>query len=163
MRRRMSLTRIGLGVSTLIAIVLVAALAARAYNDDVATTVPGWPDWYGGQSSWPTILLVVVVLGVVCVLLVRSQGGHRSGTPVAIVAGLALVGVVLGMASYWKCHGEKDNPYFWTALMWTASLVKGGIADPQIDGLAAPARLRLHSMSRGWRPSECCSSRCWAW
>ena len=138
MRRRMSLTRIGLGVSTLIAIVLVAALAARAYSDEVASTVPGG-DWYGGRGSWPTILLVVVVLGVVCVLLVRSQGGHRSGTPVAIVAGLALVGVVLGMASYWKCHGEKDNPYFFTALMWTASLVKGGIADPQIDGSGCPS------------------------
>ena len=138
MRRRSTLARIGLVTSTVFAAVLVAALAIRAVNDNVATEWPGWPDWFGAPSSWQTILLVVAALTLACVLLIRSQGGYRAGTPVAIVAGLALVGVLLGMTSYWKCHDDSENPFFFTALMWTASLVKGGIGDPSIGDAGCP-------------------------
>jgi hypothetical protein len=137
-RSRLAPTRLMPVLSALLTVVLVALLAVRARDATAPSGWPRWLEWYGRPSSSVSILLVLVVLAVTCALFIRSQGGHRTGTPVAIVAGLALVCVVLGMASYWNCHDGAENPFFFTALMWTASLVKGAIGDPQIGSVGCP-------------------------
>lgn len=124
--------------SSAVAVVLVAALAVRANHPSVATKFPGWPDWYGRPGSAASILVVIATLVVVCVLFLRSRQVRHTGAPVAIVAGLVVVSVSLGMASYWRCHDDRENAFFFTALTWTASLIKGNIGDPTPNGARCP-------------------------
>ena len=78
--------------------------------------------WFGHPSA--TIVLVAL-----CVLSFRSQSARRSGNvPVAVVAGLAATSAVLGFSSYWSCH-DATHPVFFQPLIWTVSLVKGGVSD----------------------------------
>ncbi|MHC9291255.1 RyR domain-containing protein [Mycobacterium sp. LTG2003] len=135
---KVSPLRTALMVSSALVVVLVAALAVRAHSPSVATKVPGWPDWFGRPGSAISVLFVTAAMVIVCVLFLRAQQVRRTGAPVAIVAGLAVVSVVLGMASYWRCHDERENPFFFTALMWTASLIKGNIGDPSVGGARCP-------------------------
>ena len=140
MQRRFKLIRVGVVVSTLACIVLVATLAWRAVDAEVATKYRYWPDWYAEPSSAWTVLLVLTVVIVTCLLLVRSQGGYRSGTPVAIVAGLALVSVVFSMASYWNCHSKGQKPVLLHRIDMDRVVGEGQrIGDPELNGAACPS------------------------
>ena len=50
----------------------------------------------------------------------------------SIVAGLALISAVLGMATYWRCRDD-THPTFFTPLIWTAKLVKGSGPEHMLD------------------------------
>ena len=45
-----------------------------------------------------------------------------------IVVGLTATSLVLGFSSYWRCINA-NNPTFIAPLLWTVSLVKGGLGD----------------------------------
>jgi hypothetical protein len=121
-----------------IALLAVGYLAVLALNPRLREGL--WPSvqWFGRPGSWPTIAIVSVVLVALGALLFQSHGVQRPGAPVAIVAGLAGMSLVLGLASYWRCH-DATHPWFFTPLMWAADVVKGGIADRAVDGDTCPS------------------------
>ena len=93
--------------------------------------------WFGRPGSWPTIAIVTAVLVALGALLFQSHGVQRPGAPVAVVAGLAFMSLVPGLASYWRCH-DANHSWFFTPLMWAANVVKGAadnaIVYPETDG-----------------------------
>jgi hypothetical protein len=126
-------------VLSVIAAVVVCYLAVLASWPQVRDGLPAGINWFGQPNSAATIAIVVVVLVLVGATLWRSGANRRPGAPVAIVAGLALISAVLGLASYWRCHDD-SNPTFFTPLIWTADLVKGAHADQLLDAGACPAQ-----------------------
>ena len=125
--------RYGLGT---LAAVLIGYLALIAAWPQLRDALPAAVRWFGAPNSAVSIAIVVSVLILLGVSLSRDRG---SGAPVAIVAGLATVTEVLGVASYWRCQDEA-HPDFFPPLLWTAALVKGG--DPVktlAGGSACPA------------------------
>jgi hypothetical protein len=121
-----------------IALLAVGYLAVLVVNPRLREGL--WPvvQWFGRPGSWPTIAIVTVMLMALGALLFRSHGGQRPGAPVAIVAGLAFMSLVLGLASYWRCHDE-NHPWFFTPLMWAANVVKGGTDNRALNGRICPA------------------------
>jgi hypothetical protein len=86
----------------------------------------------------PTLVIVVGVLIAVCVLTFRSEGSHRLvGVSFTVIAALITMSAVLGLSSYWGCH-DANHPAFFTPLMATAQLVKGGIGDYSLSGRTCP-------------------------
>jgi hypothetical protein len=57
---------------------------------------------------------------------------------VAVVAGLAATSAVLGFSSYWSCH-DAEHPVFFQPLLWTVSLVKGGVSDFSLGKRVCPS------------------------
>jgi hypothetical protein len=108
--------------------VLTGYLAVLALWPGVRDHVPAALRWFGEPNSWLTIAIVVAALAALGAMLSRSHGARRPGAPIAIVVGLVLISAGLGAASYWRCHDD-SNPVFFTPLIWTAALVKGG--DPE--------------------------------
>ena len=108
-----------------VAAALLGYLAAIAAWPEIRDALPVSLRWFGAPNSAVTIGVVVVALALVIAVVTRTAGGRRSGAPVAIVAGLAVTTTLLGMASYWRCQDE-SHPDFFTPLLWTASVVKGG-------------------------------------
>ncbi len=107
---------------------MVAYLALRALRPNAK--LPGPLRWFGEPTNWPTIAIVVAVLGLVCLLSYRLRRRRDSATvPVAIVIGLTATSVVLGFSSFWSCDADKKHTPFFAALVATASLVKGGVDD----------------------------------
>ncbi|MGB6205767.1 hypothetical protein [Mycobacterium sp.] len=112
-----------------VALVLLGWLCILAAHPSTADKLPIWLRWFGRTGSATTIAIVSAVLGALCVLSFRSRSARRSGNvPVAVVAGLAATGAVLGFSSYWNCH-DATHPVFFQPLIWTVSLVKGGVSD----------------------------------
>lgn len=94
--------------------------------------------WFGRPNSAVTIAVVSALLVAFAVALARSGGSTRTGAPIAVVAGLALLSAVLGVASYWRCQDD-SHPDFFTPLIWTAELVKGGSPVRDLDSGACPS------------------------
>ena len=128
-----------------LAAALIGYMAAIAAWPQIRDALPEGLRWFGAPNSAVTIGVVVLALALVIVVVTRTAGGRRSGAPVAIVAGLAVTTTILGVASYWRCQDE-SHPDFFTPLLWTAALVKGG--DPTralTDGACpAPMPVALH-------------------
>jgi hypothetical protein len=126
-------------VLSVVAALAICYLAVLASWPQVRDGLPSAVRWFGQPNSATTIAVVIVVLVLLASALWRSGDNRRPGTPVAIVAGLALISAVLGLASYWRCHDD-SNPTFFTPVIWTANLVKGANADRSLDAGACPAQ-----------------------
>jgi hypothetical protein len=127
---RLTLTALAFGV--------VIYLAALAWRPHIRDSLPLWLNWFGRPGSIWTITLTVLLLAAVCVLTYRAHGAHRRGTiPIGVIVVLTAVGAVLGYSSWASCE-DSNHPAFFTALMWTASVVKGGIDDHQINSQLCP-------------------------
>ncbi|BBZ05218.1 hypothetical protein MCHIJ_46550 [Mycolicibacterium chitae] len=132
-----SVVRVGFGA---LAALLIGYLAVIAAWPQVRDAVPAPLNGFGQPNSALSIAVTVAVLAVLGIALNRSRDGHRRGAPVAIVAGLAGISALLGMASYWRCHDD-SHPTFFTPVLWTASVVKGGSPQQSLDTGACPAEL----------------------
>jgi hypothetical protein len=137
MRGAVSISALARAALAGIALLAVGYLAVLALNPRLREGL--WPavQWFGRPGSWPTIAIVTVVLVALGAFLFRSHGLQRPGAPVAIVAGLALMSLALGLVSYWRCHDE-THPWFFTPLMWAAGVVKGGVEDRALNGQTCP-------------------------
>lgn len=122
----------------IIAVLLLGYLVLLALNPAARLAQPEALQWFGGPGSVPTIAVVVAVLVILAGLILHIHGIRETGAPVAVVAALAMISLVLGLASYWDCHDE-THPRFFTALMWTANLVKGGIGEQSISTGRCPS------------------------
>ncbi|WP_245905955.1 hypothetical protein [Mycolicibacterium palauense] len=126
---------------SLLAVAMLGYLGVLAAWPGVSEQVPPGLRWFGAPNSAVTIAIVTAVLVALAIAMsttgVRSGGG-RPGAPVAIVVGLAMISAALGGASYWRCH-DGSNPTFFTPLIWTAGLVKGGSPDHSLDTGACPS------------------------
>jgi hypothetical protein len=123
---------------SVVAGLLVCYLAVLASWPQLRTGLPQALRWFGEPNSAASIAIVVAVLIALGTVVWRSGSDRRPGAPVAIVAGLALIAAVLGLASYWRCHDE-ENPVFFTPVIWTVDLVKGAKADHSLVGGPCPA------------------------
>lgn len=150
MRPAVTRSRLVRWVISAAALGLVAYLSVLAVRPSAARGLPAWLRWFGQPGSWQTIAVVAAVLAALCVLGFRTQRRLGSGNvPITVIAGLAATGAVLGFSSYWNCH-DATHPPFITPLMWTASLVKGGISDMELGGHVCPHPTRPLSRWRGW-------------
>lgn len=121
-----------------VAVTLIAWLCVLARWPDAAGGLPAWLGWFGRPGSLPSVAITVTVLVTLCVLSFRGHGDTRSGSvPAAIVAGLATVGALLGLSSFWECHDD-THPSFFQPLIWTAVLIKGGMTDLSMSGQVCP-------------------------
>ena len=134
--QRSAVARIALSV---VAVVLLGYLTALAASPGLRLHVPPTVQWFGEPGSAMTIAVVTVVLALLGLFIATAQGVRQPGAPVAIVVGLALLSLVLGLASYWRCHDE-THPLLFTPLIWTASLLKGGVSDQSLAGQTCPAQ-----------------------
>jgi hypothetical protein len=136
--------RIAQIVLLVVAVGLIACLALLANHREQTWPrwVPQWLQWLDQGGDWRPILLVTTVIALLCVLTYRLRRNRSSpAAPVMIVAGLTATTVVLGFSSYWRCTNEA-HPTFIAPLLWTASLVKGGIGDVSLQSTRlASARL----------------------
>ena len=122
-----------------VALVLLVGLCILAANPTAADKLPIWLRWLGRPGSATTITIVTAVVVALCVLSFRSQSARRSGNvPVVVVAGLAATGAVLGFSSFWRCH-DATHPVFFQPLIWTVSLVKGGVGDFSLGAHVCPS------------------------
>lgn len=123
-----------------LAIVLVSYLAVLAWHPDLRERIPLGLRWFGRPGSWQTITFVVALLVVVCVLTFVSSGAHRAGNAtLTIVVSLTVTNFVLGLSSYWRCY-DSPRTFFYTPLMWTVGLLKGGIDERSINNKICPAQ-----------------------
>jgi hypothetical protein len=118
---------------------LIACLAALATHRERT-----WPQWVPGQlqwladgGNWIPVVLVAAVIALLCVVTYRLRRNRSSAAaPVMIVAGLTATTLVLGFTSFWRCtddHQAGNHPTLITPLLWTVSLVKGGIGDSSLE------------------------------
>lgn len=122
------------GTSLLLILYLVVLDLAPSIID----ALPPALGWFGRPGSMPTLAIVVTVLIVACVLTFRSDSSHRVvGVSFTVIAALVSMSAVLGLSSYWGCH-DANHPAFFTPLMATASLVKGGTGDFSVGGRTCP-------------------------
>lgn len=138
MRNGVSGSAVARGSLSVVAILLLAYLAVLSLFPDVRDGLPPGLQWFGRPNSALTIGIVVAVLSAVGAMLFRSGRVGRAGAPVAVVAGLALISLVLGLTSYWNCH-DATHPRFFTPLMWTAGVVKGGTGSQSLAAGPCPA------------------------
>ena len=110
----------------------------------LAVVLVGYLVWLAVRhqpASWQTITIVTGILAVVCILSYISRRDRTSPTvPVVIVVGLTATSFLLAFTSYWSCH-DKGHPTFFTTLIWTASLIKGGVDDRSLYGQLCPTTL----------------------
>jgi hypothetical protein len=119
-----------------LAVVLLGYLVLLALRPSAAPS--GRFSGFGRPPSWPAIAIVTGVLAAVCILSYISRGDRTSPTvPVVIVVGLTATSFILGFSSYWSCN-DKQHPTFFTPLMWTVSLIKGGVDDRSLQGSVCP-------------------------
>lgn len=123
---------------TAVGLVFIAYLAVLDARPSVDDSFPAWLGWFGRPGSMPTLAVVVVVLIWASVLNFRS-GSHRVvGVSFTLIAALVPMTALLGLTSYWGCH-DANHPAFFTPLMATASLVKGGTGDFSVGGKTCPS------------------------
>jgi hypothetical protein len=121
-----------------VAVGLVACLAALATHRG-----PTWPrsvprqlQWLANGGDWVPVVVVITVIALLCILTYRLRRNRSSAAaPVMVIAGLTVTTLVLGFGSYWRCSDDHvgDHPTFITPLLWTVSLVKGGIGDTSLE------------------------------
>lgn len=139
MRRSVTTSRPVRWVVSAVSLLLLGYLAVLAAAPSVVDALPTWLGWFGRPGSMPTIAIVVAVLVAVCVLTFHLGGSHRLvGVSFTVIAVLIGMSAVLGLSAYWKCH-DANHPAFFTPLMATAQLVKGGIGDYSLSGHACPS------------------------
>jgi hypothetical protein len=139
MQRTAALSRSLQAVLLTVALLLLGWLCILAANPTAADKLPIWLRWFGRPGSATTVAIVTAVLVALCVMSFRSQSARRSGNvPVVVVAGLAATGAVVGFSSYWRCH-DATHPVFFQPLIWTVSLVKGGVGDFSLGGHVCPS------------------------
>ncbi|HKV18340.1 MAG TPA: hypothetical protein VJR50_04860 [Mycobacterium sp.] len=126
-------------VLSILAAIFLCYLAVIASWPQLRSGLPPAARWFGQPNSAVTIAIVVAVLVALGAVLWRSGSDRRPGAPVAIVAGLALIATLLGLASYWRCHDEQ-NPTFFTPVIWTVGLVKSATADRSLATGLCPAQ-----------------------
>jgi hypothetical protein len=81
----------------------------------------------------------VTLIVALCVSSPRSHHARRSrNVPVVVVAGWVATSVALGLSSYWHCH-DSTHPAFFQPLIWTVSLVKGGVNDFTLNKQICPS------------------------
>lgn len=138
MPRKAAPSRLPLAALLAVALVLLTWLCLLAARPKTAN--PGWlPAWFGRPGSAPTIAIVTIVIVALCWLSFRSHSARgKSNVPAAVVAGLAAASVALGLSSFWHCH-DADHPVFFQPLLWTVSLVKGGISDYSLNKQICPS------------------------
>ncbi len=101
--------------------------------------LPTWLRWFGRPGSAPTIAIVTIVIVALCWLSFRSHSARGKGNvPAAVVAGLVVTSAALGLSSFWHCH-DSEHPVFFQPLLWTVSLVKGGISDYSMGKQICPS------------------------
>jgi hypothetical protein len=138
MRRTKTSSPVARWIVSAIGLVLLGYLAAVALQPRILDALPAWLNWFGRPGSMPTLGIVVGVLIAVCVLTFRSNSSHRLvGVSFTVIAVLVSMSAVLGLSSYWGCH-DANHPAFFTPLMATAQLVKGGIGDYSLSGRTCP-------------------------
>ncbi len=91
-----------------------------------------------GARLAASIAIVTALLVLLGVLIFNAHGIRHTGAPLAVVVGLALISLTLALAAYWDCHDE-THPRFFTPLMWTAGVVKGGTADQSLNAGTCPS------------------------
>jgi hypothetical protein len=122
-----------------VGLLLIVYLAAIALKPSILGALPTWLAWFGRPGSMPTIAIVVAVLVAVCVLTFRSKASQQLvGVSFTVIALLISVSAILGLSAYWGCH-DANHPAFFTPLMATAQLVKGGIGDYSLSGRTCPS------------------------
>lgn len=117
---------------------VVGYLALIAVHPAARMALPGPLQWFGRPGSLSTISLAVAAITVLAAMLLRAYGFRQAGAPVAVVVGLVVISLALGLSSYWNCHDD-SNPRFFTAVMWTADLVKGSIGDQSLAAGTCPS------------------------
>jgi hypothetical protein len=119
-------------------LLLILYLAVLDLAPSIVDALPPALGWFGRPGSMPTLAIVVTVLITACVLTFRSDSSHRVvGVSFTVIAALVSMSAVLGLSSYWGCH-DANHPAFFTPLMATASLVKGGTGDFSVSGRTCP-------------------------
>jgi hypothetical protein len=127
--------RITQTVLLVVTVGLIACLAALATHRE--KTWPLWVprrlQWLDQGSDWVPVVEVTTVIALLCILTYRLRRNRSSSAvPVMIVVGLTATSVVLGFSSYWRCTNDA-HPTFIAPLLWTASLVKGGVGDVSLQ------------------------------
>ncbi len=135
--RQVSGSTIARALLSVVAILILGWLAALALAPHLLDVLPQGLQWFGRPNSAATIAIVVVALAALAVLFFRARVAGQAGAPVAVVAGLALISLVLGFASYWNCH-DATHPRFFTPLTWTASVVKGSTGTQSLEAGPCP-------------------------
>lgn len=133
------LLRIAQILLLLVTVGIIACLALMALQWE--RTWPPWLQWLGRGGDWVPVMLVTAVIALLCFTTYRLRRDRSAvAVPVMIVTGLTATSIVLGLSSYWRCHNEQ-NPAFITPLLWTVSLVKGGIGEQSLgNGGPCPGR-----------------------
>lgn len=121
-----------------VAVVLIAYLAAVAFEPGILAALPPELRWFGRPGSMSTTAIAVGVLVAVCVLTFRSNASHRVvGVSFSVIAVLISVSAILGLSAYWNCH-DANHPAVFTPLMLTAQLIKGSSGDYSLAGHVCP-------------------------
>jgi hypothetical protein len=122
----------------LVFLVWLCVLAARPSTTN-SPWLPTWLKWFGVPGSATTIAIVATAIVALCVLNFRSHGARgKANVPAAVVAGLAATSAALGLSSFWQCH-DPTHPVVFQPLLWTVSLVKGGISDFSLGKQICPS------------------------
>ena len=106
---------------------MVFYLCWVALRPQVLDAVPPAVAWFGQPGSWWTIA-VILVIPLLFVIRWRFTSSALNKTPLLLLATMAVSAVLLGMSSYWRCHGSQ-SPFF-TPLVWTIGLFAGSANDP---------------------------------
>lgn len=130
------MSRVGRVALAVVTVLMVGFLALRARWPSFGADV-----WFGRTGSWQTVAIVVAVVAVLAVWTFRARNAGRvGGIPVAIIGGLGVMSLVLGLSSYWTCY-DTQHPKLFTALTFTGALVKGTIGDQSIGEPGQPQHL----------------------
>ena len=115
---------------------MVSYLAVLAIYPHLRAQLPPWLGWFGAPGSVPTIVVATFNIGLACTLAWRTGLGRRSvGGPIGITLVLTVISASLGFSSYVWCH-DGNHPALITPLLWTGSLIKGGIDDHRLGAAA---------------------------
>ncbi|KUI03872.1 hypothetical protein AU190_04320 [Mycolicibacterium acapulense] len=121
-----------------ITFLLLGYVAVLALLPELRDRMPAGLRWFGEPASWVSIAIVTALLILLGLLIFQAHGVRHTGAPLAVVVGLALISLTLALAAYWDCHDE-SHPRFFTPLMWTAGVVKGGTGDQSLNSGTCPS------------------------
>jgi hypothetical protein len=114
-------------------VAMILYLCCTAIWPRVLTAAPKPLAWFGQPGSEWTILAVLVV-PLLFVVHWRFNRNAPSKIPLLLLTTMATSALLLGMSSYWRCHGSL-SPFF-TPLVWTIGLFVGEAQDPFAPGSA---------------------------
>ncbi|OBG35061.1 hypothetical protein [Mycobacterium sp. E3198] len=132
----LALLRVARVALLVVAVALIACLAVFASH--YQRRWPRWMVWLAQGGDWVPVVLVSAVIALLCIVTYLLRRNRSSvAVPVMIVVGLTVTSLVLGLNSFWRCT-NRDHPTLIGPLLWTVSLVKGGIGDESLDGAGCP-------------------------